>query len=387
MAARHPDDLPPALRAIADEAGRALPDAPNLSTLRPAWEAHVARARQQLEGVHIEAEGEALYLGELSPGCRACKDGTWDCIFTTMRCNLDCAFCFSPHAVPRDYAGSPMGSTPEEIAAGHARTRITGVSFSGGEPLLEPERLVAWIEFFTRRFPDRYYWIYTNGLLAGRETLQRLADMGVDEIRFDLAATGYDHPDVLANLAAAASLLAGVTVEIPAIPADRDKLLGCLAEWAARGVRFLNLHELMYEPGTNSAALPGPRQPFVTPDGHCSALHPESRALTLDVMRRVQELGLALSVNDCSLQSKLGQLRGRRRCLAPLVQAPQEELVGDAYESCAAYRGADQLFFFQPASGREIRREHPDYSFVRLSRTAPLSIHDRGRWIAFENLR
>ncbi|MBN1139346.1 MAG: radical SAM protein [Anaerolineae bacterium] len=378
------DTLPPPLSAIYDAVqGRPLPPS-TLDALRPTWAAHLARARQEIHDLYIEEEGEVLYLGALSPGCRACKEGTWDCIFTTMACNLDCAFCFSPQAPPRDYAGSQMGSTPPEIAANHERTRIEGISFSGGEPFLYPEQLFEWVAWFTTRDPNGYYWVYTNGLLATPDRLQRLAELGVKEIRFNLAATGYDHPAVLDNLAAAAAILPTVTVEIPAIPDHRDTLLSSLAGWCARGVRFLNLHELLYEPGTHSASLPGTRQPIVMPDGHASAIHPASRELTLAVMRRVQDEGLPLAVNDCSLQSKLRQLRGRRRMLAPLTAEPYEKLVEDhLLVSCCAYRDG-QVHFFHPDLLVDMQHRHPGHRFVRLARTAPLSVRDRGRWVVFE---
>jgi uncharacterized protein len=379
--------FPALLQAISEEVRRLQLPASNLDTLRPAWEAHVAEAMREIAGVHVEGEGEVLYLGGLSPGCQACKEGTWDCIFTTMRCNLDCQFCYSPHAIPRDYAGSLMGSTPEEIDDHHIRTRITGISFSGGEPFLEPQELFRWVTWFTSRRPDRYYWIYTNGLLADEQKLRHLGELGVDEIRFNLAATGYDHPMVLKNLATAARLFPSVTVEIPAIAEHADKLLSCLADWSALGVRFLNLHELMYEPGTNSASMPGARWPIVTADGHHSAINPESRALTLAVMRRVQDEGLPLAVNDCSLQSKLRQLRGRRQCLAPLVKAPHEKLVrGEVYESYGAYRDRNQVHFIHPDALDETRTQYAGYQLVRLARTAPLSLRDPGRWIAFEEI-
>lgn len=379
--------LPKPLRAIYDKIHSQPLPSTNLDALQPAWAAHLARAQDQIHGLQNEDEGEILYLDQLSPGCQACKAGTWDCIFITIACNLDCAFCYSPRIIPRDYAGSQMGSTLEEIAANYERTEITGISFSGGEPFLLPEKLFEWVAWFTSRFPDRYYWVYTNGLLADKEKLQRLADLGVGEVRFNLAATGYDHPHVLDNLAAAARCLPHVTVEIPAIPEHGDKLLASLANWCDLGVRFLNLHELLYEPGTNSAAMAGARWAIVTPDGHRSAINPASRELTLAVMGRVQDEGLPLAVNDCSLPSKLRQLRGRRRCLAPLTKEPYERLVGDQFlESYCAYRNGD-LFFFSPDSLAEMQRCHPDHQFVHLARTAPLSVYDQGRWVVFEHNR
>jgi len=379
--------MPLRLRQIYKEVNHRQPERSNLDALRPTWEAHVSQARQQISGIHIEAEGEIVYSGELSPGCQACKDGTWDCIFTTIKCNLNCAFCYSPHAIPSDYAGSVFGTTPEQIADNHARTHITGISFSGGEPFIDARRLCDWVAWFKNRFPDKYYWVYTNGLLAGEENLRQLGELGIDEIRFNVAATGYDHPTVMDNLAMAAHLIPSVTIEIPAIPEHAPKLLSCLADWCALGVRFLNLHELMYEPGTNSASMAGARQPVITSDGHRTAINPQSRALTLAVMTKVQEEGLPLSVNDCSLQSKIRQLRGRRRSLAPLVRTPHERLVADQiYESCCAYRG-QEVRFFHPDAIHEMRQRYPDYQLARLARTAPLSLTDNGRWIAFERLR
>ena len=379
--------LPESLQTICDEASRFQRPDSNLHTLQPVWGAHVARAQQQIRGLHVKDGGEVLYLGGISPGCQACKEGTWDCIFTTMRCNLDCGFCYSPHDIPRDYAGSHLGSTPEQIEENHAKTDITGISFSGGEPFAEPQKLFEWVQWFTGRHPEKYYWVYTNGLLAGEPELRRLSELGVHEIRFNLAATGYDHPTVLGNLEMAGRLLPNLTVEIPAIPKDAAKVLSCLARWSALGVRFLNLHELLYEPGTNSESMAGARQPIVTADGHRSAIDPGSRALTLAVMQRVEEEGLPLAVNDCSLQSKIRQLRGRRRCLASLVKEPHEKLVGDTfYESFYVYGDGGQARTFHPDALDEMRRRYPDGQFVRLVRTAPLSIRDPGRWISCEIL-
>jgi pyruvate formate-lyase activating enzyme-like uncharacterized protein len=379
------ETMPARLRAIYEEVSRFQPERSNLDTLRSTWEEHLSRVRQQIPRIHVEAEGEVVCLGDLSPGCRACKEGTWDCIFTTMRCNLDCQFCYSPHAIPKDYAGSVFGATAEQIAQNHARTRITGVSFSGGEPFVDVQKLFEWVAWFTSRYPEKYYWVYTNGLLADEENLRRLGELGIDEIRFNMAATGYSHPTVMRNLAAAARFIPNVTVEIPAIPEHAPKLFACLADWCAMGVQFLNLHELMYEPGTNSASMPGARRTVVTADGHHSEFNPESRALTLAVMQRVQEEGLPLAVNDCSLQSKIRQLRGRRQSLTPLVKALHEKLLrGEVYESYCAYRGEEKVRFFHPDSLHQMRQRYPDYQFVRLGRSAPLSLKDSGRWIVFE---
>lgn len=375
--------MPPRLEVIAKEVERSTGLLPNVESLRLEWEAYVSDVERRVPGVRIEAGGEIVVLGELSPGCRACKDGTWDCVFLTMRCNLDCSFCCSPHDIPADYAGSAFGRTPAAITDAYAATQITGVSFSGGEPFLDPRRLLDWVGEFRARWPDAYYWVYSNGLLADEATLRRLGELGVNEIRFNAAASGYDHPTLIRNMAAAAAYVANVTVEIPAIPADARRLLASLEAWSTVGVKYLNLHELMCEPGTNAAALPG--RPVTTTDLHATAIDPASRRLTLEVMAKVAREALTLSVNDCSLQSKLRQVRGRRRCLAPLTKAPYEVAVGDdIFETICAFVDDVSCQFVHPHLAGQMRARNPEFSFVRLARTAPLSLADPGKWIAFE---
>lgn len=379
--------LPPLLQEIYNQAQ--IPEGPpsNLTELRQGWDKDLERLSRRVPGVVIEDRGEIVRLGELSPGCQACKDGAWDCIFITNRCNLACPFCYSPQALPADAAGSAFGDTPGEIAAGYRQTTITGVSFSGGEPFLKPEKLLEWVRQVKFQFPEVYTWVYTNGLAADESTLRDLKDLGVDEIRFNLAATGYDHPLILETLTLAGKLLPFLTVEIPSIPHDREKLLHNLVTWSRLGVRYLNLHELMYEPGTNAASMNGERRGVVIDDGHKTEVDPRSRPLTFEVMEKIKAERIPLAVNDCSLQSKLRQVRGRRKCLAPLTQAPYENLNADGvFETCCAFLESGEVLFFRPAFLEKMVYRYPAHRFARLSRRAPLSIHEPVRWVSFELL-
>jgi pyruvate formate-lyase activating enzyme-like uncharacterized protein len=377
--------LPAPLRAIRAELARLRPQVSNLADLEKTWQASLARAEAQIPGICIQADGGSVYLGGLSPGCAACKAGTWDCIFITQRCNLACEFCYSPQALPLDSAGSAFGSTPEEIAGNYAHTRISGVSFSGGEPFLEPDKLLAWVTWFREHQPGQYTWIYTNGHLAGTGLLQVLGKLGLDEIRFNTAASHYDHPTVMQNMTDAAACIPNVTVEIPSIPAHAGKLLACLPEWSRRGVKYLNLHELIYEPGSLSESMTGKRQIVSLPDGHRSWIDPESRDLTLAVMKKVADENLPLMVNDCSLQSKLLQMRGRRRSLSPLSREPYERLESDeTLVSFCVYQDENECHFIHPERLPEMRVRFPGQRVVRLVREAPLSLHGRKRWLAME---
>lgn len=78
---------------------------------------------------------------------------------------------------------------------------IKGVGFSGGEPLLVGDRLLAHISAIRQELGESIYlWMYTNGDMVNREVLQKLRAAGLDEIRFDLSARSYNlDPVILAK--------------------------------------------------------------------------------------------------------------------------------------------------------------------------------------------
>ena len=377
------DTLPTSLRTIQEAVQHSQKSHSNLETLQPMWQAYLARL-PEIPTLQVEHGGETVRLGELSPGCQACKDGAWDCVFLTHQCNLACEFCYSPQSIASEAAGSVFGSTPETILENYERTEIRGVGFTGGEPFLQPEKLFEWLGAFKGARPQTYFWVYTNGLLITEEHLQRLADLGLDEIRFDTAASGYDHPTVMGNIQLANRYIPRVAIEIPAIPEHAEKLLDCLETWSSLGVRYLNLHELIYEPGSNAAEMPGKRQVLVTEDGHTTEFNPESCRLTARVIEKVWSLKLPLYVNDCSMQSKLRQVRGRRKSLAPLTRQPYERLVNEEFfESYCAYYGEEFVFFHADVLD-EMHRRFPERHFIRLMRRAPLSQQSSNEWVALE---
>ena len=90
------------------------------ANLQAKWAKETAAAAARVPGVQIEEQGECLFLNALSPGCRACKDGAWDCIFVTMACNLNCPFCWSPCAPSPKHLGSARGANRRASAARYA---------------------------------------------------------------------------------------------------------------------------------------------------------------------------------------------------------------------------------------------------------------------------
>jgi len=379
--------LPAGLAAAREAAAAFAARGPERAMTAAAWAAQVDAASLAVPAAIVEDAGETVRLGGLSPGCVACKNGTWDCVFMTPRCNLSCEFCLSPHDTRPAPPHSAMGADAGTLAARYAATGVTGVSFSGGEPLLEPDVLVEWVRALRDAVPNLYLWAYTNGTLLTSELLRLLAEAGLDELRFNVAATGYADAHVERMLAEAAAVLPAVAVEVPAVPAQRDELLGSLGRWAETGVRYLNLHELVHEAGTNSAEMTGARVDVEMPDGHRCGTDPRSADVTLSVLERVAEQGIPLAVNDCALRNKARQIRGRRRLLSPLTLRPEEEPDGDGRATSVALFRDSEVEYVRPSEWEARYAEKPaSWSAVRVTRQLPLDLESDGDWVGFEPL-
>ncbi|AMV71762.1 hypothetical protein JCM30471_01780 [Desulfuromonas carbonis] len=267
----------------------------------------------QLAGqVELGCGGTKLDCSNLAPGCRICVAGGWSCLFINGRCNCRCFYC----PTGQEATGLPTTNTVEfRTPADYVRYLelfgFSGASISGGEPLLTPGRSLAFITAIKRRFGAAMpVWLYTNGTLLTADLAARLADAGLDEIRFDIGATGY-HLDALRR---AVGVIPTVTVEIPAIPEEAGRLKEGLLTLREAGVDHLNLHQLRLTPYN---------LPQLVERGY-TFLHGEkvtvleSELAALELLRHSVEWGIGLPVNYCSFvyknrhQAQAARLRNGR---------------------------------------------------------------------------
>ena len=199
----------------------------------------------------------AVYTGDLVPGCRLCLRRAWQVIHVGAACNLDCVFCpitsadrdmimlgqGGPASEP-DRRERELQSALETIREG----RLDGVSLSGGEPLLHMDALEQVIATLLDAKPDLHLWLYTNGTLATKQNLRHLRDIGVSELRINLAASGYS-ARTLDVLRMARGIFDHLVVEIAPYPPQRAQLLGCLGALDQLGIDQLIMQELVVTPG------------------------------------------------------------------------------------------------------------------------------------------
>ena len=301
--------------------------------LHPDDAANANRERESLiasifrfPGATWTCAGTKLFTHGLSPGCLLCAQGAWSCLFINGICNARCFYCPSS----QDDSGPPVTNTLVfEKAADYAdyvnRFNIQGVSFSGGEPFLTFDRVLAFLEAVKTHVDHPVYtWLYTNGILATRERLAALRDGGLDEIRFDLSANQYR----LDALEKAVGVIPRVTVEIPAIPEDVPTTRQLIAELASAGVDHLNLHQIRctpYNRGKLAARgytfLHGPKVTVL-----------ETELAALELIRYSQEHSIELPINYCThaYQHQFQSAGVRRRC-ADLIKAEYEDVTPTGY--------------------------------------------------------
>ncbi len=270
--------------------------------------------------------GTKVDCNGLAPGCRSCGDGGWSCLFINGRCNGRCFYC--PTA--QDDDGPPVTnglvfSSPDDYAAYVARLGFSGVSISGGEPLMTPDLTLAYLNAVRRRCGDQVHlWLYTNGTLLTADLCSRLRDAGLNEIRFDLGAVSYN----LKKLRLAVGCIPTVTVEIPAVPEDEALLKLKMLEMASAGVNHLNLHQMRLTP-YNFAPLTKRGYTFIHGE-KVTLLESELCALRMVCFGLAQ--GIPVPVNYCSFPYKRRfQHAATRRRAALAVCAPGETVTEPGY--------------------------------------------------------
>jgi pyruvate formate-lyase activating enzyme-like uncharacterized protein len=269
--------------------------------------------------------GTKPYHKHISQGCSLCGAGEWSCLFITNKCNASCFYCPAPQN--NDEQPSTQGidfNSAMEYAHYVKFLGFKGVSFSGGEPLLFFNRTLEYLKAVRTVCGNNIYiWMYTNGILASEEKFKLLAQAGLNEIRFDIGATGF----TLDKVKMAQGIIPIVSIEIPAIPEEKDQLIALLPQMSEAGVSNLNLHQLRLT--HHNAKHLANRQYTIIPAERPLVL--ESELTALEIIKAANGQNLSIGVNYCSFHFKNRyQKAGFRRMLIKKIM-PQATLTNNGY--------------------------------------------------------
>ena len=218
----------------------------------------------------------------------------------------------------------------------------------------------------------------------GFEHIDILADSGMNEIRYNTAATGYDNERVMKIIEYSAKKIANVTVEIPILLKDKEKLLSMIPRYAEAGVKFINLHELMREKNTRSQNLKTENfKAFTLEDGHTTEISLDSRIAFREMIREIKKIPVKINVNFCSLMNKLRQTRKRRNNIIRLIKTPYEKIVDEQFlESVLILGDKENYQFMNPDEWQSNRHKIKTDNNMLIRKIAPMSIFKRSRYIS-----
>lgn len=257
-------------------------------------------------------QGRTWYVGRddrFPKGCRSCLFGSGlTAIRKTNHCNLQCPFCYDFGELD---AIEPIGEGLWEIGGTKfyekdldlllsVSQKPTGISYVYLEPFMEIEKY----EGIIRRFHQAgiHQHMYTNGTLATEENLRMLADAGLDELRFNLGASGCADK-VIEMIGTAKEHIPYVGIETPMTPAFYDAFLRKKRKILDTGLDFMNLAELHLNPN-NLPNYFGENLYFCRL-GYVSPIW--SRELSLRLMKLADDEGWDIAVHDCSNHTKFAR--------------------------------------------------------------------------------
>jgi len=243
-------------------------------------------------------KGTKPFYKQISKGCKLCGAGFWSCLFITGKCNANCFYCPTSHT--HDDLPTTQGLSFESASAYAEYVnhfKFKGVGFSGGEPFLVYDRVVEFLKKLRKKCsPDLYVWLYTNGILVDEIKLKKLASLGLNEIRFDIGATNFS----LDKVKMAKGIIPNVTIEIPAIPEELERMKLLLPEMIKAGVSNLNLHQLRLTK-YNAPKLLKRDYTYVADE---RPLVLESEIMALELIKYAMEAHLEMGINYCSFNFK-----------------------------------------------------------------------------------
>ena len=256
--------------------------------------------------------GRTYYVGDdarFPKGCRSCLAGTGlSAVRKTNKCNAACKFCY-------DYGEldniPPIGEGMWEIGGTKfyerdldlllsIQQKPTGISYVYLEPFMEIEKYYGVI----RKFHEAgvYQHMYTNGIAANEQNLAALGEAGLDELRFNLGATG-GSDRVLQAIALAKKRIPMVGVETPMTPEMHRVFLQKKNAILATGLDFINCAELHLNANNLGNYLGEPM--YMYRQGYLSPLW--SRELTLKLMKIANDEQWPCAVHDCSNHTKFAR--------------------------------------------------------------------------------
>jgi|Wag4MinimDraft_13_1082653.scaffolds.fasta_scaffold00769_4 pyruvate formate-lyase activating enzyme-like uncharacterized protein len=197
------------------------------------------------KGAKFRNDNKSIYINYLSKACWECKKGDRSITyFYSLACNRDCYFCSNKNQENYDYYVHNQRDIISELDKIKDPETLKAVAVTGGEPLLDTEKLFHILSSVKTKCPMAHTRLYTNGDLINYNILENLQRNNLDEIRFSIKPdeNGKLDESTIQKIILAKNYISEVVVEMPVIPGslnEMKKLLNVLNENEITGVNLL----------------------------------------------------------------------------------------------------------------------------------------------------
>ena len=282
-----------------------------LSQIEAAEDARIAALAAEIPGLKSLA-GRTRYVGpddKFPKGCKSCLCGTGlSAVRKTNVCNLQCRFCYDFGEMD---CQPPVGEGYWEIGSTRFKEedidlllsihkKPTGIAYVYLEPFMEIEKYYGVIAKFHAAGVHQH--MYTNGTLATEENLKALGEAGLDELRFNLGASGCADR-VIDMIGVAKRYIPWVGIETPMTPELYETFLRKKDAILATGLDFMNCAELHLNPNNIDNYWGEPMMLYR--QGYLSPIW--SHELTLSLMKQADAERWPIAVHDCCNRTKFAR--------------------------------------------------------------------------------
>ncbi len=285
--------------------------------------------------------GASISCGWLSKACVECTGTNGSETFsTTFKCHRDCYFCFNHNLADYDKYVACGCPWEQELQTAYESTqgKLAVIGLTGGEPLLNIDDSIKFLKRAGELFPTAHKRMYTSGDLLTQSAAERLAEAGLEEIRFSVKQ---DDPDdrrelVLDNMKMAADYIRDVVVEMPIVPGTADVMKGWMRRFAQNGIKGMNLLEFCFpfhsweEFDKRGFMLKNPPFEEMFDYGYSGGLAVAgSEELALELMIWALDEGLGFGLHYCSLENKhrseVRQMNEPARHVHPIFEFDEDD--------------------------------------------------------------
>lgn len=294
----------------------------------------------------LESKGNTFYLKgrNIPKGCQFCLKGAKVVLFLNGicqkpdHCSWYCPISEERKGKNNTFADEIQVFSNDDLLIEITKINAKGMSITGGEPLLKSnfEKTLDYIKYVKSIKGKKFHiHLYTNGNNFNESIAEKLAEAGLDEIRFHPPKNKWKHIKFALNNGMS------VGAEVPVIPTQEyTKYLENLILYLDKiGAEFINLNEFeICYPNSQYLKEKG----FKLKKDTIAAVE-NSKETAMALIKRLAPK-TSLKIHFCTIRAKdYHQLKNRYLRRSNIIKLPYEEITDDGLLIYALIEGSEDI--------------------------------------------